>query len=175
MKDEDDDDDFWWWDYNLILTWDVISKWKRSWARAETPTVEDVTPWGPRLPDSCCWVVLSLPHRKDQRAFPIAKHTTKHKEKDKDGKFGKDGERPLLFFFSLPWGICNSVRAPLGGSQWGEREKKAAWHYACRNGIRCLLGQWRAPPNSSPSASAKGVRIARDTLNVVAAVGFTLW
>lgn len=52
-------------------TWEVISKWKRSWARAETPTVVAETPWGPSDSESPAEVGLQQWLYSNLRAFPM--------------------------------------------------------------------------------------------------------
>ena len=54
-----------------IYTWELISKLKRSWARADTPTVAADTPWCPS--DSESPVVEGLQHcpHSHLKAFPI--------------------------------------------------------------------------------------------------------
>lgn len=55
-----------------IRTWDVTSKWRRSCARAETPTVAGVTPWWPRACESSAVEGLQqLPYKNLIREFPM--------------------------------------------------------------------------------------------------------
>ena len=86
--------------YVVKSTWEVISKWKRSWARAETPTVEVETPWGPSDSDSEALGLQQLAYR-NLRAFPISDYEFQNfgnpvDEEAKASLFEKEDEGGIL-------------------------------------------------------------------------------
>lgn len=68
IDDKDNDNDN---DKDVMNTWDVMSKWKISWASDETPTVAAESPWGPSDSDSWGVGLQHFPER-NLRALPIA-------------------------------------------------------------------------------------------------------